>query len=683
MALPRTADPKQTSRFLVMGTVFVVVAAVYFAQDVLIPIALAILLSFLLAPLVRLLERARLPRVVAVLLSVLLAFGVVAGIGFVVYNQLTDLTTRLPGYSQNIKHKAEGVGGMMNWFHHTTAEVKAAVASSTGGGTTKPSTAPSPPGAPASASTDALGTAAGDALSPPPAGAPPRDVQRVEVVNAQSNESSPLTIVETIASDVLGRAGKLFIIIIFTIFMLLQREDLRDRVIRLVGRDRLTTTTEALDDAAGRVSKYLLYQSMVNGSVGLIITGLLWLVGRLAGTPFPSPALWGLLSTLLRFIPYVGIWISAAMPVLLAAAVFPSFEWTLVTLGCYVVTEMVTANAIEPLLFGSSTGIGSLAVLVAAAFWTWLWGPVGLLLSTPLTVCLVVMGKYVPSLEFLSILLSDEPALSPPDRVYQRLLADDHEEAADLIHEYAKTMPLEDLYDTVLLPALATAEGDAQHGGVTHDRRAAIHRGVADVVDELGERLKAKTIHTTADAPGDQGAPAATAQAAAGVGTALTDALGGQRQGHGGRLPAGCVLNVLCLPAHDDTDQLAATMLSQLLEARGYCVTVASPTELVSEMVGSVTAARPDVVVVSALPPAAVAHARYLCKKLQAHSADLSVVVGIWSTPRDLQKLRDRIAGGPAVQLASGLRQAIGQMHEIVQPKLINAALAARAEVTV
>ncbi len=570
-----------------------------------------------------------------------------------VYNQLADLTTRLPGYTDNVKRKIAGMekpGGLLNKVHEKSAEVRNAIA--------MPAAASQPATQPAAATAAAEARAVTPADAPPPTSAAP--VQRVEVVNP-APQPSPLSYVRTVLGEVLGPAGTAFIVVVFTIFMLLQREDLRDRVIRLVGRERLTTTTQALDDAAGRVSKYLMLQSIVNGSVGLIVFGLLYLVGKMAGTPFPSPALWGLLSALLRFIPYVGIWMSALVPILLSLAVFASFKWTVVTIGVYLLTELTTANAVEPLLFGSSTGIGTLAVLVAAAFWTWLWGPVGLLLSTPLTVCLVVMGKYVPALEFLNILLSDEPALSPPDRVYQRLLADDQEEAADLIHEYAKKMTLEELYDTVLLPAVAQAEGDHGHGELTPERRAGLHRSVSDLVDELGDRMKADRKATDAGH-------------AAGHGHLFEPPAGARVH-----LPTGCLLNVVCLPAHDETDELAAHMLGQLLEVRGYCVTVVSQTELASEMVAAVELAKPDAVVISALPPGAVSHARYLCKRLQGKVPGVGVIVGLWATGRDLTKARDRIACAHEVQLAGGLRQAIDQLHEMVQPRMIQAAMTARA----
>ena len=666
-----TPDDKPINRFLVLASVCIAVAALALAREVLVPIALAILLSFLLAPLVRLLERLRLPRVVAVVLSVLVAFALVGGVGFVVYRQFVDVAEHAQGYADNVKTKVEGMqgqGGILNWFSHAKAETAKLLKLPA----SQPSTAP----------TTATAAAAGGPPSPGLGpGVSPAAVQRVEVVN-QQRETSPLSTAESVLSEVMGRAGVAFIVVVFTIFMLIQREELRDRVIRLVGRDRLTTTTEALDDAGNRVSSYLLFQSIINAAVGLFVAGLLWLEGRIAGTPFPSPAVWGLLSGLMRFIPYVGIWISAAFPVLLSVAVFASFKWTFITVGVYVVAELVTANAIEPLLFGSSTGIGSLAVLVAAAFWAWLWGPVGLLLSTPLTVCLVVMGKYVPALNFLSVLLSDEPALPPPDRVYQRLLATDSEEAEDLLHEYAGQMPLEQLYDEVVLPALTMVESETARGGLTVERRAAIRQSVLDITAELGEAAKAEAATKAKAALADDAnrqtrvehaETTAAAKGKGGVSTAPTDP---------GRvhLPDGCVLNVLCLPAHDMTDQVAATLFGQLLGLRGYCVTVLSTEQLASEMVAAVDSAKPDAVVISSLPPAAVAHARYLCKRLEGDKSAAELLIGLWNYKGDVQRARQRIACGDGVRLADSLRAGIAQVHEVLQPKLAKAATAAAAD---
>ena len=307
------------------------------------------------------------------------------------------------------------------------------------------------------------------------------------------------------------------------------------------------------------------------------------------------------------------------------------------------------------MLYGGGTGIATLAVLVAAAFWTWLWGPIGLFLSTPLTVCLVVMGKYVPQLGFLTILLGDEPALSPPDRVYQRLLAGDPEEATDLVHEYARTMPLEQLYDEVLVPTLYLSEQDEM---MDPKRQAAIRAGVRDIVDELGDVHRAELA--VAEAKGQTPGAAKSALAAPPAGSRVP-------------LPKACVVTVAVLPANDQADEVSARMFAQLLEVRGYCTTVMSPDHLASEMVAAVEAMRADAVVVSSLPPAAVTHARYLCKRLHGTLPGIEMVVGLWQYAGDAARAKDRIAPVRTVQVATTLRQALVQVHQMVQPKLLAA----------
>jgi predicted PurR-regulated permease PerM len=601
----------KTPRFMMLGSVCVVIAALYFAQEVLIPLALAALLSFLLAPLVKRLERLRLPRAAAVVVTVLIAFGLLFGIGWVVYNQLGDLNKDMGMYRAKIEdkvHRMREKGGILYMVHTAGAEVNQVFNS--------------------------------------PAKEPGKTEQTPEssqTPGSSVNQSSPFDLLKPIGSFLLGPVGTAFVVTVFTIFMLLQREDLRDRLIRLVGRNRLTLTTRALDDAAERVSRYLLMQSVVNGSIGLVILSLLWGVGRLNGTPFPAVALWGMMSALLRFIPYIGIWVSAIMPLLLAVAVYPGAKAAVETLFCYGGVEIIASNAIEPLLFGSSTGIATLAVLVAAAFWTWLWGPVGLLLSTPLTVCLVVMGKYVPQLEFLTILLAEEPALSPPDRIYQRLLALEQEEAEDLVNEYAKKMPLEEVYDTILAPALSTAELDAHRGSLTDDQLTSVQRGIRDIVDELGDRQRAAAAKETATTPEMKFA-----------------------------LPKGCTANIVCLPANDESDEIAGLMLAHLLQMRGFCVKVASVAQLASEMLDTVRDFKADVVCVSALPPAAVTHARYLCKRLHGQYPEMEMVVGLWATDGDLKRAMDRIATVRSVRMAAHFTEAIDQIHQLAQPKILS-----------
>jgi predicted PurR-regulated permease PerM len=651
------AKPDSTptsSRFYILGSVCVVVGALYFARELLVPIALAILLSFLLGPLVSRLERLKLPRVAAVIIVVLLSFAVLSGIGYVVYNQTSDLSAHRTEYIKSVKSKIQSVP-VLGWMRRAQKEFTQLNKTPANELTTAPATQQTENGA------SENNNHANDQSKQNPV-----DVFVVNPPDQGASTTSPLDLIGTIGAAILGPLGTAFIVTVFTIFMLVQREDLRDRVIRLAGRDRLTTTTQALDDAAARVSRYLQMQSIVNGGVGVVVTIGLWSIGKIFGHPFPSPALWGMLAALLRFIPYVGIWVAASVPILLSLAVFDHATTALVTLLMFGTTEVIAANAIEPMLFGSSTGIATLAVLVAAAFWTWLWGPVGLLLSTPLTVCLVVMGKYVPQLEFLTVLLAETPALEPPDRVYQRLMALDQEEAAELVNEYARKMPLEELYDTVLSPALAMAEQDHHRGDLDDERHSFILAGIRDIVDELGDQHRASEVKADAQAQVEQARGDKPATPVA-VRSALAQAPEGTRV----MLPRGCTMSVVCLPAADDADEIAAIMLGQLLEIRGYCVVVASVTQLASEMVATVEKTKADLVCVSALPPAAVTHSRYLCKRLHGKLPNIDMVVGLWGLPGDLKRAKERIACVHEVQMASQFRQAIDQVHQMVQPKLL------------
>jgi hypothetical protein len=483
-------------------------------------------------------------------------------------------------------------------------------------------------------------------------------------------------------------------------------------MIRLVGRGEMNVTTQALDDAGQRISRYMLAQAIVNGSYGVAVALGLWLIGYFAGDkPFPSFVLWGLLCAVLRFIPYIGPWIAAAFPIALSLAVYPTMGVFVWTLGLFVTIELLSNNLMEPWLYGASTGMSTVAVLVSAVFWTWLWGAVGLLLATPLTVCLVVIGKYVPQLRFLDILLGDEPVLDPPERIYQRLLAGDDEEATDLAREFLKDGALLDVYDDVLLPALSMAEMDRHRGRLDAARQDYVRKAMREIVDELGDEWRVRQDRTHIDVM--KAAAAATVEAAKGghahdttdpahdgtrsAGrTSANLARGGPRAGGSGggngngapgagetpavwrdaddnvvRVPRGCTVNVVCLPAHDEADDVAGHMLAQLLEFRSYCSTAVSVTQLASEMVEIVDAKKAHVVVVSAMPPGAVAHARYLCKRLHLRFPDLNMVVGLWTTKADLNKAKDRVACAGSVQMASKLRQALDQIGQLVQPVIV------------
>ncbi|MDP9173147.1 MAG: AI-2E family transporter [Planctomycetota bacterium] len=628
-------SPK-SSRLIAMGSVCVVVAALYFARDVLVPLCVAVLLTFLLAPLVHRVERMRVPRVLAVLVVVGLALVVIGGLGWVISNQATELAQRLSNYQADIEQKVKVLRGR---FGH---------------------------GALARAS-QTLDNMARDVASSQPSetgGSAASQMGRGTPQNPVSVAITPTASVSENAFRVLGDAlvilapmAEALIVVVLVIFMLIQREDLRDRLIRLVGHGQLTLTTQVLDDAATRVSRYLLAQSLINSAYGIVVGVGLYLVH------IPNAPLWGLLCALLRFIPYLGIWIGALFPIVLSFVV-PEGSFALrpiLTIGIFVVLELVTANAIEPLLFSSSTGVSSLAILVAAVFWTWLWGGVGLLLSTPLTVVLAVLGKYVPQMAFLDILLGDEPVLKPFERYYQRLLADDAEEAEDLIEEFGETKNTQQLYTEILMPALQSSERDFRRGMVDDQRRDFIRQTMADQIELRRQRLE------IAEEKEEKASNSLT------PGTAATSAPSSTPAQPSFKVPKSCVVNVLCLPANDKADEIAANMLVHLLEEQRYCASSVTADVLASEMVEAVEKFQANVVVISALPPAALSHARYLCKRLHAKATGVQMVVGLWGFKGDISKARERIFCAGNMTICNDFEEALKAIHQMVQPALIRA----------
>jgi hypothetical protein len=429
------------------------------------------------------------------------------------------------------------------------------------------------------------------------------------------------------------------IVIVLVVFFLIRREDLRDRFIRLVGRGQVTLTTQVLEDAALRVSRYLSMQLLINVIFGAVIATGLYLIG------VPNAVLWGILATMLRFIPYIGPWIAAAMPIGLSMAISTSWLAPILTVALFVVLELVTNNVLEPWLYGKNTGVSAVAVLLAAIFWTWLWGIAGLLLATPLTVCLLVIGKHVPHLSFLDTLLGNEPVFEPKTRVYQRLLALDQEEAAELLDGYLEHKPLVEVYDTVLIPALALAETHWHRGELADGRHTFMLQSLKEIIEDLGQRqveLQAETAaKDTSEANGDSAS------------VVVPDS------------PPVCIL---CLPARDEADEIAATMLAQLLDTSGCIVQAVSVTARASEMVDLVEQRQPAVVCVSATPPAAVMHARYLCTRLRARMPKVNLVVGLWDTPGELTKAKKRIGSGAIV--VATLADAQEQIRLLVQSHL-------------
>ena len=532
-----------------------VIATLYFARDFLIPLALAALLTFLLSPLVTKIER-WLGRIAAVLLVVVMIFAATVAAGWVITQQLVDLATKLPDYKENIQTKRRSIklptGGVFTKLSETVEELKKdlpGVETST------------PPAAKLETAT----------LPPKPAPA---------AASGQVGETfnvDPMGLVQYLIATVLGPLGMAALVLLLVIFMLLRREDLRGRLIRLIGKGRISASTHAMNDAGARVYRYLFMQLVVNVSYGVPVAIGLYFIG------VPNAVLWGAFATVLRFIPYIGPWIGAAMPVVLSLAVSVNWTMPLLTIGLFIVLELLSNNVMEPWLYGSSTGVTPIALIVAAVFWTWLWGPVGLILSTPLTVCLVVMGRHVARLSFLSVLLSDEEALTPAEDCYHRLLTVGEQDELEFVEAYLKANSLTALYDAVFIPVIIATETDYRLELLDDEQRLLVEQSLRDIIEDLGTSPQAWNIH-----PKAEHTPS--------LGPALT-------------------FRMCCLPARADRDELAGTMLTQLLQAQGLAAQNAPGNFTVSDSLNFVEKSDADAACISVVSPSTVIQARHLCIK--------------------------------------------------------------------
>ena len=590
-----------------LASIAVIVAALYVAKGVLVPITLAVLLSFLLSPVCDWLERHWLGRVPAVMVTALVGFTVFGGATWMAVVQVSDLAPKMPEYETNLKVKLQSANAYVG---------------ATLGRVTR--------------------TAQGmsENLSPAELTQAPQGTKEWPyAVRIISSPASPLQVFGSVFGTVLQVLGSVGVVIILVVFFLVRRDDLRDRFILLVGQGEVSLTTQVLEDAGTRVSRYLAAAFLVNSIYGTAVGVGLYLIG------VPNPTLWGILATTLRFIPYLGPWLAAAMPIGLSMAISGDWMAPGLTIGLFVVLELVTNNALEPWLYGKNTGVSAVAVLLAAVFWTWLWGVVGLLLATPLTVCLLVVGKHVPQLSFLNTLLGDKPVFEPTKRVYQRLLAGDDEEAAELLEKYFEHAPLVEVYDTVLIPALGSAETHWRRGEIEETRHTFILQTLKSMIQERGERKLQ---------PQQQAGNEDVEDAQTGSGTADRAALPGVR--------------VLCLPAHGEADELAAMMLAQIVDIRG-CVVETVPAAAMgaaSELVEYVGQSRADVVCISAVPPAAVTHARRLRMRLRRRFPELNLVVGLWNSPDDLNEAKERVGSDLRTQVVATLADAQAQIRRFV-----------------
>jgi predicted PurR-regulated permease PerM len=620
MSRSRPDSPPSSPLLILAGVILIL----YFARAVLIPLALALTLNFLLTPMVLWFQKLRMRRVPAVALVVLIFVAVVAGTGWVVADQLLEAASDLPKYRLHIHNKIEDLhlppGSTLGRAAASLKEIDTEFADASLNPTTPPPESSSPGSPPARS-----------ALLRPAAPVP------VQIVPAPASGLQYLREMLGPALPPIATAGMVFI---FTLFILIKQVDLRNRFLRLAGIARLNTMTLALDDAALRISRYLVMQFLVNAGYGVCFGVGLYLIG------IPYAILWGVIAGVFRIVPYVGVLTAAAFPLLLALAAFDGWGPPLLVILLFMLLELLTTNLVEPWLYGARTGISSLALLVTTVFWALLWGWAGLVLAVPLTVVAVVFGRYVPRMSFLHILLGDETALSVEAQFYQRLLALDQEDARSIADGFLKTHSLISLYDQVLVPALTLAEQDRHKGALDEARESFLFLSVSEIVSELAvyrpeeasarpRKLKLRwTASPTRELPSNRPQPAPS------------------------------TVRIFCLAANDQADEITSSMLAQLLERSGHGVLslpVGSPFE---EILTHLLPEPQDVVCISALPPFAFAQARVLCQRIRMHLPQIRIVAGIWGYAGDLDKAKERFGTTHPDRVVASLAQAVEQITD-------------------
>jgi predicted PurR-regulated permease PerM len=576
---------------IVLLTVVVVVAVLRVAQEVFIPLALAMLLTFMLAPLVSGLRRLRIRRGLAVLVSLAIGLSVIGLLGDLVVNQVADLARSLPNYQRQLNHNINELRGILRGGVAETTKVMGQI------------------------------TKEIQRVTPPEPRTP--GVARVQVVETPQ---TPLETLRDIAVPLLKPIGTAIVLIVLVAFMLMRLPDLRERIVVLLGARNLHMTTEALEDAGSRISRYLLMQLLINGWTGAWVAFGLWMLG------VPNAALWGALTLVLRFIPYVGSWLAAAMPFVLSFAVFDDWTRPVMVLGLFAILELFSYAVLEPWLYGSHTGLSPVALLLAAAFWTWVWGFAGLFLAVPLTVCAAVMGKYIPQLNFLYVLLGDQPVLEPHERLYQRLLGSGRDEADRLLESVRRSKTLLEACDAVIVPAMQMVESDHDRGSLSDSRREAVLQHIDDWAEERFDQLYRSTART--------------------------------RDLRHGPPPA-----VVCVAAADRADEIIARLLAAALLEQGFEGAVGRIEKVEQELPAARADGRVRAIVVSALPPQAVAPARAICKRVTDASpvvetsepdeppaepaGTLPLIVGLWNDGGDLRRARERLESAGATRIVT------------------------------
>lgn len=607
MAAQRKTSPMDHPVVITL-LIFAIIGFMYQAAEVLKPLALAILLSFALVPISRQFERLKLPRVVSVVLTVVLILGSLGFVGYKVGQQLDSLANNLPQYEQRINDKIQGMKpGQAN----ALTKVK-----------------------------DIVGDV-GKQLTPDRGNS---KIQQVRVVSEPDFGAQ----ISKLAGPYIEGLGSAFIILILLLFLMINRENMSDRLIRAFGHGKISLTTRTIEEVGHRISKYLVMFAMVNSTFGLIVGLGLWAIG------VKYALLWGFLAGFLRFIPYAGAATAFALPLLFSIATEDAWTKPLLVIALYGVLEVAANSFLEPMIYGKTTGVSALALLVAAMFWTWLWGGIGLILSTPLTVCLAVLGKYVPSLGFFATFLREEVDLEPGVRFYQRLLAMDQDGASSVMDSVLAKYPRAEVFDWVLVPTLSMAERDFARGDIDEREQAFILRVATDVLADL-EGQPEVDLASLSLASETASAEAKHTR----LGTTETETLPAPK--------------VLALPANDATDVFVLRLLRHLLEPSKISMTIAEGVESPLKIVERIDAEEPDVVLIGHLPPNGLTATRYLVRRIKARHPQLTVVVGRWDEARDAEGAAALLKSAGASTMLGSLAEARDYLVGLTKPKGIPA----------
>ncbi len=593
MTRTRIIPSWQNAIIILSGTVvsLIIVIALQWGRPVLVPIALAILLTFLLNPVVKKLQQRGLGRMPSVMVAVFTVGFAILLIGSLVVRQVTILVADLPQNTQNIKAKVQalrrfGSSEIAIQFEKMAKEISEVRTETVAEKTTSSERViTETPAEKTSDSDSAVGRA-----------------ETIPWLSLTGYLSSAAEVLATLA----------FSLILLVVF-LIARDDLRDRVVVLAGRARVAVTSKALEDVTERISRYLLMVAMLNGSYGIMLgLGLLALQVEYA-------FLWGFMAGSLRFIPYIGPWIGAIGPIGLALATTPGWFQPLAVFGFVLVLELVSNNILEPLVFGRSTGVSSTALIISAAFWGYLWGPIGLVMSAPIAVCLMVIGKNIPQLAFLNLLLGNEPALRSDMGIYQRMMLGDDQEATRLILLRLKDSPVGEVFDELLIPTLSHAKRDFLRDQLSEEDRTLVLDGVLNSLAQT-EKFFRTTTQSKAEA----------------LNLAVEEA--------DVRIPIEVRrVSLLACPAADASDSAALTMLQQSLDSTQWDFEQTAVETLTSELVARIILKPPAILFIAALPPRGLTHARYLCKRLREGSPELQIVVGRWGKTRNCKLEQEQL----------------------------------------